>query len=705
MARSLGDSLRHVGLIVAAWLACMQATSLVRAQSAATPTTDRSTLTIRSESGPLAEAGTEQPGARSGQPGAVPTPAPPRRPTPPDDPTGAPPSSGTPTQPSASSDPGPEAPSASASASGSGGEASGQSASGVIRPVPDPGSGTSIPVEPASFNGVTPGVTTREQLEQHWGAPAEVAKQGGMVVHRYRVEPFDQVEVSLFLDKVQAIVIRLGRTFPAEHVAKQLELSAMRPVLVSNEFGEILGQCYPERGVLFGFQPADTPGKATMQVAQIILEPISAEAFVLRAETHLDSEPEQSAADLRQALQLDPANARAYWLYARVLASVGDLTRALATAQEAVRREPANAQYRITEAQILSQTGHLAEATAAAQRALQDSQKRPHIQARALCLLGDLAASGSKPDYKQALQYHTEAIKTADALVADKHPAIAQAAKEVLLEAYLGAAQDIAWGPWNKKDVAVPRWLAKAADLAERGGDGDSSALRLRVATRSLAACAGLQGQLDPTPWTEQTLTLAQQILQALRHPDQRRQVQWDVGIALYDAVQVYQMRGQHQEALRVGEKAVAFLEQGAALKQDSPKDLYLLGRLYFRLGAIHAIGKQNHQSAVAWFEKALPLLDATAERLAPSEMGRLGETLVLWCVSFWETNQSERALNLTQRGVQLMESAADSGLIDRAALEVPYSNLATMHRQLGHTADAEKFLQQAARAKGTVQR
>ena len=71
-------------------------------------------------------------------------------------------------------------------------------------------------------------------------------------------------------------------------MAQQLELTNVRPVLVSNELGEILGQVYPERGVLFAFEPSKEPGKASMNVAQIILEPITAEPFVLRAETNLD---------------------------------------------------------------------------------------------------------------------------------------------------------------------------------------------------------------------------------------------------------------------------------------------------------------------------------------------------------------------------------------------------------------------------------
>ena len=232
----------------------------------------------------------------------------------------------------------------------------------------------------------------------------------------YSVEPFDRVEVSYAGDKVSSVVIRFDRAFPADAVAKQLELATIRPVLVSNELGEILGLAYPERGVLFAFEPGKEPGKPSMKVAQIILEPITAEPFVLRAETTLESRCDLSRRDLEQALTLEPDNARAHWLHSRVLAAMEQYEKAAAAAAEAVRLEPDNPQYRVTRAQVLAQAGRLSEAIEEAQKAVETSQKRPHVKARALCLVGDLLASGPKPDYKKALSFHTQAMQIADPL-------------------------------------------------------------------------------------------------------------------------------------------------------------------------------------------------------------------------------------------------------------------------------------------------
>ena len=54
------------------------------------------------------------------------------------------------------------------------------------------------------------------------------------------------------------------------------------------------------------------------------------------------------------------------------------------------------------------------EVIAAADVAAQD-------KARALCQLGDLASIGPTHDYKQAIEYYTKAIETADAIVQASH--------------------------------------------------------------------------------------------------------------------------------------------------------------------------------------------------------------------------------------------------------------------------------------------
>jgi tetratricopeptide (TPR) repeat protein len=314
-----------------------------------------------------------------------------------------------------------------------------------------------------------------------------------------------------------------------------------------------------------------------------------------------------------------------------------------------------------------------------------------------------LAASGPKPDYGKAIQYHMQAVKAADALAADRHPAIRVAAKEVLLDAHLGAAHDIAWGTWKEKEKAVAKWLSLAEGFAQDlvQNEGSSEEHRFRVYTRALAACVRMGGSLDPAKWAELAVRTGEQLIATCDDPLRKSQLQWDLGMALYDALQIYQTRNDHDTALKYGEWAVEYLERSDRQEQ-SPKNSYLLGRLYFRLGAVYAIRDQNHRVAITWFDKAVPLLEKPTPGTSFKDPGRHGETFVSMGVSYWESGQRERAVALTQRGIKLMNEAVKQGSLEESALAVPYENLASMHRRLGSDEKAERFEEMATKIKGT---
>jgi tetratricopeptide (TPR) repeat protein len=554
-----------------------------------------------------------------------------------------------------------------------------------------------VAIEAASFKGVVPGVSSRKDVEKAWG-PAKNSSQNESMTQLYTIEPFKHIEVSYADNKVASVVIRFNQSYPAAAVAKQLDLTKIRPVLVSGELGEILGVSYPERGVLFAFEPNEDPQKPSMKVIQIILEPITAEPFILRAETLLERQPSVSRRDLEQALTMEYGNARAHWLYSRVLVMAEEFKKATHSAGEAVRLEPENARYRVTYAQILGQSDRLSEAIQEAKKAAELSEKRPHVKARAICLQGDLVASGVKPDYRMAILLHTQAIQAADLLSNDPHPAIRVAAKEVLVDGYLGAAHDIAWGDWKEKEKAVPRWLERAAAVADDlvNNEGASEEQRFRVHARALAALVGVRGGIDPAASAKEIVTSGEKLVAITQDSTRKAQYEWEVGMSLYDALQIAQMRSELGEALKYGETAASHFEKSSK-KSKNPSDDLVLGRFYFRLGAINASRDHNHQAAVGWFDKAVPLL----EQMQPEEaadISRQGETFVSMGVSYWEVGQHQKAVGLTQKGITLMEQSVRSGNLDRASLAVPYHNIATMHRQLGSADLADHYQEQASR-------
>jgi tetratricopeptide (TPR) repeat protein len=470
--------------------------------------------------------------------------------------------------------------------------------------------------------------------------------------------------------------------------------------------GEILGQSYPERGVLFAFEPAEDKSQPSSKVTHIMLEPIGAEPFILRAETELETRYDRSLQDLQIALDLQPENPRANWLASRVYAALQDFAKAEAMISIAVNADPKNVRYCISHSQILGQMGHIPEAIQETQKAIELSADQPHLRAKALCLKGDLIASGPKPDYRKAIAFHSQALRTADSVAADEHPAVRRMAKEALVDAHLGSAHDIAWGDWKEKDKAVTMWLKRATVIATdlmKNEDGSMEQL-FRVHTRALSAILGIRTNIDPKPWLEEALTTGNELIASTHDPIRKAQYQWDLGMALYDAVQIYQSRSNNALALQYGQTAIEYLELGYAGKQ-TPTAGYLLGRLYFRLGVIHAIRDEDHASAVTWFEKAVPLLDQPVPAEAQTDLGRFGESFVSMGVSYWYTGDREKAVDLTKKGVKFMEEAVSQGTLERSALVTPYSNLAAMQRQVGATEEAAHFAEMAAKIKNSKTR
>ncbi len=170
--------------------------------------------------------------------------------------------------------------------------------------------------------------------------------------------------------------------------------------------------------------------------------------------------------------------------------------------------------------------------------------------------------------------------------------------------------------------------------------------------------------------------------------------------MSLYDAMQVYQMRSNHDEALRHGELAIRYLEKSGRQNQ-SPSAAYLLGRTYFRMGAVYANSRKDHRTAVSWFEKAVPLLGKSPPQEAMPDLGRLGDSFVSMGVSYWNAGYRKKAVALTEHGANLIEEAVRRGSHDRSVLVVPYSNLAAMQREMGNTAGANHMQELAEKAKG----
>jgi tetratricopeptide (TPR) repeat protein len=569
-------------------------------------------------------------------------------------------------------------------------------------------------LEPASFKGIIPGKSTLAEVQTQWGPPKEVASRGQDLVYLYSVDPFDHVEVVGRGELVEAVVVRLSRPFPAQAVAEHLQLSVFSPVLVANERGEVLGQAFPERGVILAFVPASAPGQASFQTSEIVLQPLSGEMFLLRAEGSLWTDPDRSLQDVEIALRLSPGLARAHWVRARLLALRGDWKAAEEACQNALKLQPLEANYHLTLGEVLQRQGRLEEARQSLQRAESLAGDRGHIKARVPCILAELATRRSPPDYSQALEHYVEAIRRAEPLAASEFPALRVAAKETLLDAFLGAADCIAFGKWRQKEIALPQWWERAENVAADlvSSEGRPVDLQIHVFLRALTASAALRGLVDPTPYAEKLLQLAPQVVpqssqsfgqKSWREVRRRR----EIAQALYQAALTLQNAGKLEKAIEFAQQAAEYLEPIVSEGQNPEvSDQLLLGKIYFRIGAAYAVGKNDHTQAARWFDRALPrLTPELEEKLTPPERGTVGEMLVSMGVSYWEIGNRDLGYQLTERGVQLIEQAVQKGQLPRSALAAPYANLGTMERQRGNQAEADRYLRQAQQLRGGILR
>jgi tetratricopeptide (TPR) repeat protein len=301
--------------------------------------------------------------------------------------------------------------------------------------------------------------------------------------------------------------------------------------------------------------------------------------------------------------------------------------------------------------------------------------------------MGQLAALGSKEVQQRAAPLHNKAIELADGLTTNEDPAVRAAAHRVLLDAHLAMAERIAAGDWAQKDEVVGQWISRASAIAEQmiaAGEADVS-LRLRVACSALSAGGRLHPPINPQPWVEEAEQAVAELETELDDDALTRDVvNWQLGMAYVQAAEIQHRRGEADLAIRHGELADATLSPLAETRADLPDTRHVLGRLYFQIGAVHAVHNQDHSMACQWYDRAADLLLEAAPFTPLANPGRHGDALVSMGVSYWESGQRERAFELTEAGVRLVDQGIADGLLPTETLAVPQGNLNAMARALG---------------------
>jgi tetratricopeptide (TPR) repeat protein len=403
---------------------------------------------------------------------------------------------------------------------------------------------------------------------------------------------------------------------------------------------------------------------------------------------------------LEAALTLDPANIHALYHQSRVLSKTGQFSSALSTIEQALSLASDDVSCLLQKAELLGKLERHDEALTVIKNVVDDQSHSALLRARGEGLWGDVLAHGPDRDFVHAIEHHLKAIKLASPLSSDRVVDVRREAKRVLLNAFLGAAHDIALGNWQRQGETVAKWIEGAREIAEAsvtrdGGDEDQ---KLRVLLATVAAHAEMATDADPARWLASIERETKRLSDASGDGLLQRKLAFDHARALLDAASIEHARDGKLKAFDYATQATELIGSLSNTKDLATADRYLLGRLYFFVGSSHAVIHHNHVEAARWYKKALAQFEDPLPSSVAGEIGRHGERLVSMGASYWETGDHAEGLELTQRGLELMKQAIKQKLLSEEKLALPYGNLAAMYSTLGKSDEAKSFAELAAR-------
>ncbi len=571
---------------------------------------------------------------------------------------------------------------------------------------------TMAEIEVASFHGITPGISNRINVLRTWGDPRSDDTQATEL--KYRFDNLPAVHVRFDGNKVASILVELAQPTSKPTLTRKLNLQRVRPVAMTDEQGTTLAQVYPEHGVELRYATQElglaiasdeqTDISSSPRIGSILIQPILAEPFLLRASDNSNRSFTNTIADLEAALRLDRSLGAARAQLSEIHLKIGKAVTAERYAAEAVDREPKNVAFRLQWAKCLRHLARYDRAVEEVRQVLETPGIAPLVRAQSLNEMGLLASLGSQKVARRAMPLHSKAIEIADSLAVGDDPLVSRPAKQLLVEAHLAVAVEISVGAWQQKDEAVPQWIERASALAEAliAEDPSYLPLRLQVAVSSLAAAANLEQPINPLLWIEEAEETAAKIKTIVSDPLAAGQFDWQLGLAYFHGSQIEHRRSEPDSAVHLGELADQQLAELAIGRDEMPDTAYLMGRLYFQIGAVHAVHYEDHVTACQWYDEAVDRLLNPVPVTTIAAPQQHGDALVSMGVSYWSQDDRQRAIEVTQAGVELIEQAVSSGLLKDETLMVSYNNLAAMYEAQGDKEPAARYERLAKKITGS---
>ncbi|RCS52672.1 hypothetical protein DTL42_07480 [Bremerella cremea] len=552
---------------------------------------------------------------------------------------------------------------------------------------------TAPPIEEPGLpiGNVIPGQTPLARLDQEWGEPAKQRRiDQDKRVRLYENRPgFSQVEVAVDGEKIISLLLIPAQPMSLDEVEDQFGLRQIDPADVRDATGRSLGWIYPEKGIMLP-QPADSN---STKIDRILVQAVSPEGFLIRARGRSALVYRDRLEDYRQALAVEQHSAEAWYETSKILEQIGRTEEAFEASRHAIAGIGAQPEHRLHRGRLSATLGNVDAAIQSTKQIAEDPAVAKQVRAAAYCQWGDLLQIARPESNQEAVSLHVKAIETASPLVNDPNRDIRRAAKQVLIDAHLSLAMDIATGDWEKKPETVNQWLNRAKIYVDDviTNEEGTELLRLKLQTQSLAAQSSFLHKFDPSEGVDQIVGSYRELVRKSDDPFLHRAIEWQAGLALAKAVTVENERGRYLEALALSDQAKTYIKAGLVGRDLSKEDHLLLGNVFFRAGTIQAVQKENHHAAADWYDLALPHL--TAPSLKTDSPDIRGEALVSMGVSYWTIGHRQRGVELSEQGKSLIESAIAQDPSLRKKLVVPLDNLAQMYRQLGDTQRSEQYV------------
>lgn len=555
-----------------------------------------------------------------------------------------------------------------------------------------------LAIDPASFRGAYPGKTTRADIDSEWGPGQVIPRDDGTECFFWEIEPFERVAVTFRDGIVTAIQIKLAKPVPSSELAKQLEIADLRTVAILDDDGSAIGQVFPERGVMFSLETGTTSATA------VLLESLDPDSFVLRAEGEMKSSAAFAVADLEYAIDIDPTHLRAHRLLLALMCDEGRWKTALQLAEKAEELGPGDAWTGLKRAEVLLRLDRPEDAQVAIDELIERPNVSSLLASQAGRLRGRIELDKATPDYEQTVDLFTEAIRKATPLAASRSENVRSVARQVLLDAHLGTAQAIAQGTWQQKNRVIPKWISRANAIVEKidAKDPSRDRLELDLTCGVLAVAAGSANAIEAVPWVKRLLAVREQMNDSVTDPWRRRQIDWQVGCGLNDALEAARKRGDAEDMLDNATLTVAYLERGAEHRELTAAERRDLGDLMFQVGIMHSLRNSDHATAVTWFDKTIPLWNQNEQVVQDNELGRVGESFISMAISYWQVERRDDAIDLSRTGVDFMVEAVDREKLEEQSLSVAYGNLATMYAEQGDTEKSQAYAEMATRVEST---